>query len=95
MIRTVENGFKVCPGTRGDRFLLDSRRAKESVDFVRRNDYKKIILDRLDGFAANDLTSLLPLKAFIEELTIVGNSISYKDLGEFSKLTLLSALDNG
>lgn len=96
MIQTIEQGFKLAPGIDGkNRFLFDSSRPKQSVDFAIKNGYKSVMLNPFHGFTEENLRDVLPLKNYIEELIIGSEKISYKGLTEFSKLKLLGLPDNG
>jgi hypothetical protein len=96
MIQTIEQGFKLAPGTDGkNSFLFDSSRPGLSIDFARKNGYNRIMLNPFHGYTAEDLNCILPLKDQIDELIIGSEKINYKGLIEFSKLKLLGFPDNG
>lgn len=95
MIKILDNGLKLMPSIDGiDSFLFDSSRAELSINYIKENNIKRVMLDSLTGFTASDLTSIIPVSNLIKELVIANEKINYKGLEEFHNLTLLGALDN-
>ncbi|MFZ4544510.1 MAG: hypothetical protein ACOYOA_10700 [Saprospiraceae bacterium] len=95
MIKILDNGLKLMPSIDGvDSFLFDSDKCMLSLNFIRSNNIKRVMLSPFQGFTENNLKSILPLCNFVEELVIASEKISYDGLGEFHKLTFLGALDN-
>ncbi|SFC00014.1 hypothetical protein SAMN05421780_102233 [Flexibacter flexilis DSM 6793] len=95
MIKILDNGLKLMPSIDGiDSFLFDSSRAELSINYIKENNIKRVMLDHLTGFVASDLISIIPVSNLIQELVIASEKINYKGLEEFHNLTLLGALDN-
>ena len=96
MIQTIEHGFKIDLDIKGkNRFIFDSSRPELSIEFVKKQGYKSLIINPFYGFLADDLTCIIPLKDQVEELIVGSDKISYKGLLEFSKLKTLGIPDNG
>jgi hypothetical protein len=95
MIKTLDNGLKLLPSSDGiDSFLFDSSKIELSIDYVKTNNIKRVMLNPFHGFAANDLKSIMPIKNIVEELIIGTEKLNYNGLEEFHNLKLLGVPDN-
>lgn len=95
MIKTLDNGLKLMPSIDGiDSFLFDSDKVEMSLNYVKLNNIKRVMLNPFQGFTANNLESIMPLSDLIEELIIGSEKVNYDGLGKFNNLTMLGAVDN-
>ncbi len=96
MIKILENGLKLLPSIDGiDSFLFDSNKPDLSIDFIKTNGIKRVMLNPFQGYITNDLKPIMPIQDSVEELIVGSEKISYDGLGDFHMLTLLSLPDNG
>jgi hypothetical protein len=95
MIKTLDIGLKLMPSIDGiDSFLFDSNKIELSINYVKTNNIKRVMLNPFHGFTASDLKSIMPLNDLVEELIIGSEKITYDGLNEFRNLTLLGIPDN-
>lgn len=95
MIKTLENGLRLMPGNDGiDNFLFDSSKVELSLNYIKANNIKRVMLNPFYGYKDSDLKSLIPVCDIIEELIIGSEKISYGGLNMFHNLRLLGIPDN-
>jgi len=87
--------FKVEKDVEGrDVFFMDSYRIDESINFIRRNNLRNILVTRFYGYKCKDLSFLLRLKDFIEGLTILDDCYDLVDVNSLGNLKTLGFADN-
>lgn len=93
-MKISDEGFKTRTNAIGvDVLLFDSSRAQECCEFAIKNNLKHVDLDDYQGFTDTNLDSIMPLKDFIEGLTL-NEKVDFGELWHFKKLKKLGALDN-
>lgn len=88
-MRISKEGFRITTGTDGvDKLLFDSKRAKECADFAIKQNIRRINLYRGNGYEADNLDPILPLKDFIEGL-LISEKTKIDKLHLFKKINYL------
>jgi hypothetical protein len=95
MIKILDNGLKLMPSIDGiDSFMFDSNKAELSLNYVKSNNIKRVMLNPFHGYTENDLKIITPISNVVEELIIGSEKINYDGLSKFHNLSLLGVPDN-
>ncbi|KAB1156550.1 leucine-rich repeat domain-containing protein [Flavobacterium luteum] len=94
MITETIDGFKVLEHNDYKSLFMDSSRIDDCINFLFKNNIRKISINYYQGFKTNNLDFLLKIKDFIEGISISGDKFDYSVLNKMIKLKTLQYSDD-
>src|SRR5258707_12698135 len=95
MIETTPEGYKILIGKSGSkRFMIDSDRIDECVEYIKKHDLRFIGINSYIGYKKSDIAFLAEIADFLEGVIIPETKFDTSIVNTLHKLTTLGFADN-